>query len=195
MLLLQTQAAQGHCYCDHMRWRQMTISRIPWSVLPMLMVLAFALLNPVHGFEAAAVKTQPEVFWRQVLELTNRERQAKGLRPLKPQTTLQEAAQWLADDMAKKSYLSHTDSLSRDFSTRLRDFGYENANVMAENIGLGAPDAAKAVANWMKSEGHRANILNPEITEIGVGHAYNGTDPNRHYWVQDFGRRMSRNGG
>jgi uncharacterized protein YkwD len=157
--------------------------------LSMLMALALGLLNPVIAFDAAPVKAEPDVFGRQVVELTNRERQAKGLRPLKPQTTLREAAQWLADDMAKKSYLSHTDSLSRDFSTRLRDFGYANFTAMAENIGLGAPDPAKAVANWMKSPGHRANILNPELTEIGVGYAYNATDTNRHYWVQDFGRR------
>ena len=158
-------------------------------VLPMLITLALALLNPEPAFDAAPVKPQPDVFRRQVVELTNRERQAKGLRPLKLQATLGEAAQWLADDMAKKSYLSHTDSLSRDFSTRLRDFGYENFTAMAENIGLGAPDPAKAVANWMKSPGHRANILNPELTEIGVGYAYNATDPNGHYWVQDFGTR------
>ena len=157
--------------------------------LSILMVLAIALLNPMPAFDAAPVKAEPDLFGPQVVELTNRERQAKGLRPLKLQTTLREAAQWLADDMAKKSYLSHTDSLTRDFSTRLRDFGYENASVMAENIGLGAPDPAQAVANWMKSPGHRANILNPELTEIGVGYAYNARDPNRHYWVQDFGRR------
>lgn len=152
------------------------------------MVLALVLVNPVLGFDALLVSTQSDAFARQVVELTNRERQAKGLRPLKPQTTLREAAQWLADDMAKKSYLSHTDSLGRDFSSRLRDFRYENATVAAENIGLGAPDPAKALANWMKSPGHRANILNPEVTEIGVGYTYNGTD-RKHYWVQDFGRR------
>jgi uncharacterized protein YkwD len=157
--------------------------------LSIVMVLALPLLNPALGFDALVISTQSDVLGRQVVELTNRERQAKGLRPLKPQTTLREAAQWLADDMAKKSYLSHTDSLGRDFSTRLRDFRYENATVAAENIGLGAPDPAKAVANWMKSPGHSANILNPELTEIGVGYAYNGTDRNRHYWVQDFGRR------
>ena len=157
--------------------------------LPILMVFALPLLNPVLGFDAVPVIVPADLFSRQVVELTNRERQAKGLRPLKRQITIREAAQWLADDMVKKSYFSHTDSLGRDFSTRLRDFGYENASVMAENIGLGAPDPAKAVANWMKSPGHRTNILNPELTEIGVGYAYKGTDPYRHYWVQDFGTR------
>jgi uncharacterized protein YkwD len=146
-------------------------------------------LSPMLALDAAPVKTDPDAFGRQVVELTNRERQVKGLSPLKPQATLQKAAQWLADDMAKESYFSHADSLGRDFSTRLRNFGYENFTAMAENIGFGASDPAKAVANWMKSPGHRANILNPELTEIGVGYAYNTKDPNQHYWVQDFGRR------
>jgi uncharacterized protein YkwD len=156
--------------------------------LSIFMVLALPLLNAVLSLAALPVSVQPE-YVQQVVELTNRERQAKGLRPLKAQPTLQEAAQWLADDMAKNSYLSHTDSQGRDFSTRLRNFGYENFTVMAENVGMGARDPAKAVANWMKSPGHRANILNPELTEIGVGYAINEKDRNGHYWVQDFGRR------
>jgi uncharacterized protein YkwD len=153
------------------------------------MVLAFSPWSSVLGVDALLVNAQADVFARQVVELTNRERQAKGLSPLKPHPTLRKAAQWLADDMAKKSYFSHTDSLGREFSTRLRDFRYEDATVMAENVGMGARDPARAVANWMKSPGHRANILNPELTEIGVGYASSTTDPSRHYWVQDFGRR------
>ena len=167
----------------------MMLSKIFLVVLPLLMVSAPPFLKAGFAFDASPVVAQPDLFGRQVVELSNRERQAKGLGALKFQSTLREAAQWLADDMAKKSYFSHTDSLRRDFATRLRDFGYKNATVMAENIGLGAPDPANAVANWMKSPSHRANILNPELTEIGVGSAYNGTGPEGHYWVQDFGRR------
>ena len=153
------------------------------------LTVVLPLLNAVLALEVLPVKAQQDLFVQQVVELTNRERQAKGLRPLKLQPTLREAAQWLADDMANKSYFSHTDSLSRDFSTRLHNFGYKNATVMAENIGVGAPDPANAVQNWMRSPGHRGNILNPELTEIGVGYASNASDLNRHYWVQDFGRR------
>ena len=38
---------------------------------------------------------------------------------------------------------------------------------------------------WMNSSGHRANILNPKLTHIGVSLTY--SDSGRRYWVQVFG--------
>jgi hypothetical protein len=41
----------------------------------------------------------------------------------------------------------------------------------------------------MSSSGHRANILNPNFCDIGVGYAYVAASTYRHYWTQDFGRQ------
>ncbi|HEY8664738.1 MAG TPA: CAP domain-containing protein [Propionibacteriaceae bacterium] len=43
------------------------------------------------------------------------------------------------------------------------------------------------MASWMNSAGHRANILNCALTELGVGYATGGTYGS--YWTQDFGTR------
>ena len=40
--------------------------------------------------------------------------------------------------------------------------------------------------SWMNSPGHRANILNPEFTELGVGYNYDNNSEYKHYWVQIF---------
>jgi uncharacterized protein YkwD len=51
------------------------------------------------------------------------------------------------------------------------------------------------MVGWMNSSGHRANILNCNYTEIGIGYYYQADDTYpggswgyRHYWTQDFGK-------
>jgi uncharacterized protein YkwD len=53
-----------------------------------------------------------------------------------------------------------------------------------ENIAQGQEDVSDVMRSWMSSSGHRANILNPNHTRIGVS-AYRGKD-GRGYWVQLF---------
>ena len=62
----------------------------------------------------------------------------------------------------------------------MRAFGlaYRTAG---ENIAMGYPTPEAVVDGWMNSEGHRANILNPSFTVIGVGYVEQG-----HYWTQMF---------
>jgi len=56
----------------------------------------------------------------------------------------------------------------------------------AENIArTGSPSASGVMNAWMGSAGHRANILNPNLTHIGVG-VVQGSD-GRWYWTQNFG--------
>jgi uncharacterized protein YkwD len=55
----------------------------------------------------------------------------------------------------------------------------------AENIAAGQPSPAAVVAAWMGSSGHRANIVDCRLTELGVGVAVGGSY--RVYWTQDFG--------
>jgi hypothetical protein len=132
---------------------------------------------------------QIEAFIQEVIELTNGERKARDLPPLKLQNNLRVAAMWLAEDMAEKNYVSHTDSLGRSLSERLSEFGYMHVSDAAENIARGAAVPRKVVDGWMKNEQHRANILNPRVWEFGVGYASRGRSPTR-YWVQTFGHRF-----
>jgi cysteine-rich secretory family protein len=127
---------------------------------------------------------------QQLAELTNAERVARGLSPLKLQNNLREAAVWLARDMAEHSYLGHRDSGGRDMSTRLEGFGYANASAVAENVAVGPTTSREALDQWMKSDEHRSNILSPALREIGVGYAETTGWQSRRYWVQDFGSRF-----
>jgi len=55
---------------------------------------------------------------------------------------------------------------------------------VAENIAMGYPNSEQAMLGWMRSSGHRANILNPRYRSIGIAGfmSSNGTC----YWCQQF---------
>ena len=130
-----------------------------------------------------------EELTRRVIQLTNVERADRGFRPLTVHPRLQDAATWLATDMAAHQSLSHTDSTGRRMTARLIQFGYANAQIMAENIAVGPTTAQEAVQLWMQSTQHRHNLLHPDVREIGVGYAVDSRT-GQSYWVQDFGSRF-----
>lgn len=76
---------------------------------------------------------------QQVIELTNAERAAYGLPPLKLQANLQSAAMWIAQDNADHNQLSHTDSLGRTIEQRFPAFGYSGYSIIGENLHAGLP--------------------------------------------------------
>jgi len=118
-------------------------------------------------------------FEQQVVELTNQERAKNGLAPLKENAELNYAADEYAELMSDRGVLSHTGPDGSQPWDRAKAVGYE-AQTMGENIAAGQKTPEQVVAAWMNSPGHRANILNPKYTEIGVGFDDN-------YWVQKFG--------
>jgi uncharacterized protein YkwD len=128
---------------------------------------------------------------QQVVELTNAERARRNLPPLRINQQLNAAADWMAHDLAKRRALSHTDTQGRDIVRRITDNGYDNYNYLGENIAKHSRDPAKVVAAWMNSPGHRANILNPNFREIGVGYAPGGSQW-ENYWAQNFGAQFDR---
>ncbi|MBL8932159.1 MAG: CAP domain-containing protein, partial [Kineosporiaceae bacterium] len=117
--------------------------------------------------------------------LTNAARAANGCSvALKADGKLTNAAQGHSADMAAKNYFSHTGLDGRSPFDRMRDAGY-SYSMAAENIAAGQPTPAAVVNGWMNSAGHKANILNCKLTEIGVGVAKGGSYG--IYWTQNFG--------
>ncbi len=57
----------------------------------------------------------------------------------------------------------------------------------AENIAAGQSTPEAVMKGWMNSAGHKANILNCGLTELGVGYAAGSGADYGQYWVQDFG--------
>jgi uncharacterized protein YkwD len=125
----------------------------------------------------------------QIVALTNAERAKRSSCPqLRHDDRLQTAAQRHSADMASYGYLSHT---GHDRSTpvqRMQDAGYDaSGQGWAENVARGYPTVAAAMAGWMNSPGHRANILNCSLRAIGVGVAR--AADGQLYFTQDFGGR------
>ena len=126
----------------------------------------------------------------QVLTLTNNEREKAGLEPLKLNYKLASAADLHSDSMAKDDFFSHTGKDGSSVGDRVKDTGY-NYLAVGENIAAGYSTASAVVSGWMNSSGHRANILNANYTEIGIGYEFlkedTGSINYNHYWTQVFG--------
>lgn len=113
-----------------------------------------------------------------VVEATNAERAAAGCGPVTVDDRLTAAGQLHSEDMLAEGYFDHTSLDGRSPWDRIEAQGYPTPG--AENIARGQRTAAEVVAAWMDSPGHRANILNCGLKEIGVGHA-------DAVWTQVFG--------
>lgn len=134
-----------------------------------------------------------EAFEQRVVELTNIERAKQGLPPLKRNTNLANAARYHSADMAQDNYFNHDtydrsgDNLILKCNTWSRILAYySSTSYRGENIAAGYTSPEAVVSGWMNSSGHRANILGPNFSEIGVGYYYFDSGY-RHYWTQDFG--------
>ncbi|NIY70674.1 CAP domain-containing protein [Streptomyces malaysiensis] len=120
----------------------------------------------------------------EVIALTNAERAAAGLAPLAPDPRLAAAAQAHSDDMVARDFYSHTGPEGHQPWDRARAAGATHRGI-GENIACGQRSPAEVVRGWMDSPGHRANILKPDFTHIGVGHATGSRAGT--YWTQVFG--------
>lgn len=113
---------------------------------------------PADGTERFAAAT---------LAAANRQRAAQGLGPLRRVARLDVAAQDQACDIAARQKVGHRGPDGRGLTRRVGDAGY-GWSFVAENTGLG-DQPERAFDLWMASPGHRANLLNPRVTEAGFG--------------------------
>lgn len=119
---------------------------------------------------------------QQALSLLNADRAANGLPPLRINAALTGLAQAYSQDMINRSFFSHTNPQGQSPFDRMRlagiQYGYAGENLA---INVSVPEAEQA---FMNSPGHRANILSPHYTQVGVGvrHSSNGSV----YVVQEF---------
>ena len=125
----------------------------------------------------------------QMVVLTNAERAAVGVAPLagNPQLTL--AAQRYADVMADTACFGHACGPLPRFSARAVAAGDARWGFLGENVAAGQPTPERAVAAWLASPTHRAVLLDPEFTHLGVGRAVGG--PAGIHWAQEFGALSS----
>lgn len=131
-------------------------------------------------------KASDENYVKEILNLVNKERRQRGIAPLHLSIELTEAARIRAEEISR--VFSHTRPNGKSCHSMFRNGQY----TIGENIAAGNPTAEATVRQWMNSKGHRANILNPDYTEIGVGFHYKPNSEYKYYWVEIFKRPLSR---
>jgi uncharacterized protein YkwD len=134
--------------------------------------------------------------------LINKVRVRNGESPLSDNAKLDAAAQGHSEDMVDRDYFDHTTPSGEAFDTRITATGYVPSGwsyELGENIECGTlslATPAAAVNGWMNSPEHRANILNGEFRDSGIGlapavpaqYAYGQAGAT---YTQDFGVTVS----
>ncbi|WP_328429203.1 CAP domain-containing protein [Streptomyces sp. NBC_00443] len=165
----------------------MHISRYLATVLTV--TAATTALSAVSTASASAAPSA-ESLRAGVLELTNAERVKAGCPKLKKSPALAKAAQRHSADMARHNFVGHDGSNGSTMVTRARAAGYTGFSSLAENVAAGQKSAAAVVKGWMRSPGHRANILNCSLKHLGVGYVKKSNTAHGTYWTQDFGAKF-----
>ena len=132
---------------------------------------------------------------QRVLELVNQaratarscgNRKFNAARPLRWSDKLAEISQLHAEDMARNNYFSHGGRDGSSPAQRVERAGYRY-RATGENIAAGQTKPEEAVAGWIKSPPHCANLMNPGFTEMGVAYAVDRGSELGVYWAQTFG--------
>jgi uncharacterized protein YkwD len=145
--------------------------------LAVVLVLVFAAtLLPVPPPASAAVDASAE---QEFVQLIQGERSARGLRSLTVCAEIRTVSRRHSLRMADMDHLHHNPNLG----TEVKDW-----TRLAENVGVG-PSVARLHEALMNSEGHRRNILDSEVTQIGVG--VEVTEAGRMWVTQVFRRPAS----
>mgnify|MGYP000115743211 CR=1 FL=1 len=142
---------------------------------------------PVTSAEAKPVEqpaqTDVAAAKQDIIDRTNALRHQKGVAALRVNDKLMQAAQVRANEMAAHTVYSHTRPDGRKFNT-VTDCPYmaENIHRIADWVLSDQTLAERAVADWSASTTHNKNMVNPKLSEIGVGLARGVNDTGDPCW-------------
>ncbi len=143
---------------------------------------------PTSGGSSAPPPTSapPSSVANDVVRYTNEQRVRNGLPAFVASARLMEAARLHAEQMAQYQRMDHTIGAAKypTLQSRLDAVGYVYQSA-AENVAWNSQTPQSVVTGWMNSPGHRANILNRGLTEIGTAMARSAKG--EPYWIQVFG--------
>ena len=122
-----------------------------------------------------------------MMEATNRERAAARLTPLQLDARLVRAAQLQAQQMARYGVMAHVLPRAQypTFESRL-EYAHYSYSDAAENVAKNYGTGTSVITGWMNSPHHRANMLSPDFTQVGVGFATDGAGDK--YYAEVYGR-------
>jgi uncharacterized protein YkwD len=118
-----------------------------------------------------------------VVGAVNSHRAASGRGPLVVDSRLTSAAQSHANDMANRLVMTHVGADGSNAGQRIAVYGY-GATTWGENVAAGQTTAAEVVDAWMRSSGHRSNILGTQWINVGVAAAEGSNGVT--YWTLVF---------
>jgi len=151
-------------------------------ISPSTILFAIVFLTAISPAAAQEMSIAERVLFHSV----NRERVLQNLSPLQWDPSLAAAARQHAALMAKLKTLAHELPGEEKLAVRATHAG-ARFGAVAENIARSA-NAEDAHQSWMRSPGHRANILNPQLTRMGAGVVAAGEDV---FAVEDFSQAVA----
>lgn len=174
-------------YCK--QWQDATVTEIGiYLDRQQVWIVTAAPFAPMVGIDAPAMR-------QRMLDLVNRARAQRrscgnkafaAARSIRWNNMLATASSVHATDMAQFNYFSHRGRDGSSAAQRVEQAGYRY-RVTGENIAAGQMKAEDAVAAWIGSPTHCANLMNPAFTEMGVAFAVDRTSKFGVYWTQEFG--------
>ena len=115
-------------------------------------------------------------------DLINAYRKANGLKPLKLNTALTEAAKNHSRDLAKWDRISHYGSDGSNPWDRVKRAGY-NAKLAAENVGTGQVSIDEVMKGWQTSPGHNKNLLLTDASDMGIALVQDNKTEFKTFWT------------
>lgn len=119
----------------------------------------------------------------------NAYRRSKGLKPVKLNPQLSDAAKAHSRDLAKWDRISHYGSDGSNPWDRVKRSGYK-AKVTAENVGTGQVDFEEVLRGWKESPGHNKNLLLADADEMGLALVQDPKTEFKSFWTLVLGAQM-----
>jgi uncharacterized protein YkwD len=153
--------------------------------------------SPSNGIANSTLSSTPSGgsdFAGRVINLANAFRNTNGLPSLKFNSKLAAIAQAYSQTMATQDFVAHQSLDGSQPWDRMTAGGYKWTR-SAENIAAGQETPEEVVQSWINSPSHRANLLDPQLKETGVGYYFLAADTGNtnynYYWTQEFGTSLA----
>ena len=155
------------------------------AALGFALIVAVTLVSAREAVGQTVPQTASGRMEARVLDRVNKARTDKGLAKLRADARLSDVAREYSCRMARDDVFGHTSPTGGTLRDRVRAAGYTYAAAgenLAKTVNARYP-IERAVQGWLKSEGHRNNIMSPEFTVTGVGVCHRETT---YYFTQIF---------
>jgi uncharacterized protein YkwD len=142
------------------------VMQMKWLLVIALLFCAFPF--PSHSAEDQAIFTPTDPAIQEFVRLVNAKRRSMGFAELKWDSRVAAIARDHSADMVSRHFFSHTNPDKKGPSERLQESNLVYSSA-AENLARHAKTARQALDAWLRSPGHRRNILDKRFTQHGVG--------------------------